>query len=189
MNRLGPMQHLVAYSVYGVCSVYIALHNAVDIGRACPFRTMMHNRLDPADIAPEALGALSDMLAQPGHVALVDDEGRRAELPSALFQHLVRIVQLMADRRTVVLIPEDETFTTQAAANYLGVSRQHLVGLLEAGTIPFHKVGSHRRVTFRDLVRFEKLRDTARRNALRRLGDAVDEAGLYDASYTGDDAG
>jgi excisionase family DNA binding protein len=148
---------------------------------------MTHNRLDPSDIAPEALEALSDMLARPGHVALIDDAGRRAELPAALFHHLVRIVRLMAERRTVALIPEDETFTTQAAADYLGVSRQHLVSLLEGGDIPFHKVGTHRRVTFRDLVQFEKRRDEARKAALDDLASAVDKAGLYDASYTGDE--
>jgi excisionase family DNA binding protein len=72
----------------------------------------------------------------------------------------------MAEHRAIVMIPEDETFTTQAAANYLGVSRQHLVDLLEAGHISFHKVGSHRRVYFRDLLVFEKQRDTERRERL-----------------------
>ena len=93
----------------------------------------------------------------------------------------------MAERRTVVLVPEDETFTTQAAADYLGVSRQHLVDLLEGGQIPFHKVGSHRRVAFRDLLAYEKRRDKERRAALDELARAVDEAGLYGTSYTGDE--
>jgi len=146
----------------------------------------MHNRLDPSDIAPEALADLTEMLAQPGHVALVDDEGRRVELPAPLFGHLARLVRLMAEHRTLVLVPEDEAFTTQAAANYLGVSRQHLVDLLEDGQIPFHKVGSHRRVYFRDLLIYEKQRDTARKAALDTLMREVDEAGFYDGSYTGD---
>ncbi|ARA95154.1 excisionase [Rhodothermaceae bacterium RA] len=92
----------------------------------------------------------------------------------------------MQQKRTLVLIPEDETLTTQAAANYLGVSRQHLVNLLERGEIPFHKVGTHRRVYFRDLLTYEKRRDRNRHEALNRLMQAVDEAGLYDASYTGE---
>lgn len=148
---------------------------------------MTHNRLDPSTIAPEALEHLSEVLARPGHVALIDDEGRRVELPAPLFQHLVRIVRLMAEKRAVVLIPEDETFTTQAAANYLGVSRQHLVDLLEGGQIPFHKAGTHRRVVLRNLLDYEKRRDEERRAALDRLANAVDGAGLYDASYVGDE--
>ena len=146
----------------------------------------MPNRLDPSTIAPEALADLTEVLARPGHVALIDDEGHRVELPAPLFAHLARLVRLMAERRTVVLVPEDETFTTQAAADYLGVSRQHLVDLLERKEIPHHKVGTHRRVAFRDLLAYEKRRDKERRAALDELARSVDEAGLYDASYTGD---
>ena len=79
-----------------------------------------------------------------------------------------------------------EAFTTQAAANYLGVSRQHLVDLLEKKEIPFHKVGTHRRVTFKDLLVFERRRDKTRREALDKLAADVDAAGLYDSDHAGD---
>jgi excisionase family DNA binding protein len=143
--------------------------------------------LDPSSVAPEALEELAEALAAPGTAVLIGDDGQHVELPAALFEHLTRIVQLMREKRTLMLVPEDEEYTTQAAANYLGVSRQHLVDLLEDGEIPFHKVGTHRRVKFRDLVDYEKRRDSGRREALRTLADEVDEAGLYDASYTGED--
>ena len=147
----------------------------------------MRNRLDPSDITPEALEALRGLLAQPGHIALVNDERHRAELPAPLFQHLMRLVRLMTERRSLTLVPDDERVTTQAAANYLGVSRQHLVDLLEQGEIPFHKVGTHRRVIFRDLLEYEKRRDSARKVALDELSNAVDQAGLYDGSYQGEE--
>jgi excisionase family DNA binding protein len=84
------------------------------------------------------------------------------------------------------LVPEEETFTTQAAANFLGMSRQYLVTLLENGQIPFHRVGSHRRVTFKDLLAYQKTRDAARRQTMRSLFNTVEAADLYDAGYTGD---
>jgi excisionase family DNA binding protein len=83
-------------------------------------------------------------------------------------------------------VPEDEAFTTQAAANYLGMSRQHLVGLLDRNEIPHHKVGTHRRVTFKDLLTYEKKRDQTRRQALDKLAAEADAAGLYDSDYTGE---
>ena len=92
----------------------------------------------------------------------------------------------MSEKKAVVLVPEDEAFTSQAAANYLGVSRQHLVDLLEQKKIPHHKVGTHRRVTFRDLLRFEKTRDKTRRETLDKLTAEVDAADLYDSDYSGD---
>ena len=150
---------------------------------------MPFNRLDPSQMDPSAIAELSGLVAGTDHVVMQDDAGNAVELPAPLFAFFARMVQAMQERRTVMLMPEDEAFTTQAAANHLGVSRQHLVGLLEGGSIPFHKVGTHRRVYFRDLVEYEKERDGKRRRALNALADAVDEAGLYDASYTGDDEG
>jgi len=87
----------------------------------------------------------------------------------------------------MVLVPEDETFTTQAAANFLGMSRQHLVDLLEEGHIPYHKVGSHRRIYFYDLRAYSAERDLARRKTMDELFDRVNDSGKYDTSYTGDD--
>ena len=148
---------------------------------------MSRNRLDPADFAPQALEDLNVVLNRPGRAALIDEDGNRVDIPTPLFRHLARVVHLMAERRTIVMIPEDEEFTTQAAADYLGVSRQHLVDLLEAGKIEFHRVGTHRRVRFHDLRAYESRRDAERTKALDDLMDMVDEAGLYDSTYTGDE--
>ena len=136
-------------------------------------------------IPADQLARIAQAFARPGHVLLTDSSGNQTEMPEILFQHFARIVRLMTEKKAVVMLPEDEAFTTQAAANYLGVSRQHLVGLLEKGDIPYHKVGSHRRVTFKDLIAFERKRDQNRRESLDRLSDAVDQAGLYFSNYTG----
>lgn len=120
--------------------------------------------------------------------ALVDGEGGRVHLPDPVFKQLLRVLKLMEEGRAVVMIPEEETFTTQASANYMGVSRQHLVDLLEGGEIPFHRVGTHRRVYFRDLLEYERKRDHSRRKHLDAVMAEVDEAGFYNSSYVGDDA-
>ena len=91
--------------------------------------TTRNNRLDPSQIPDGDLDQLAKLFAKLGHVALIDDQGKRTHIPEALFAHFARVVRLMTERKAVVLVPEDETFTTQAAANYLGVSRQHFVNL------------------------------------------------------------
>jgi excisionase family DNA binding protein len=148
--------------------------------------TTRHNRLDPSLIPEEQLAELAKILAKPDHVALIDAQGNRTHLPEALFAHIVRIVRLMSEKKAIVVVPEDEAFTTQAAANYLGVSRQHLVDLLDTKKIPHHKVGTHRRVTFKDLLTYERTRDAMRREALDKLAAAAEAAGLYDSDYTGE---
>jgi excisionase family DNA binding protein len=148
--------------------------------------TTRNNRLDPSLIPEDELAELARVFAKPDHVALIDAQGNRTHLPEALFAHFARIVRLMSEKKAIVLVPEDEAFTTQAAANYLGVSRQHLVDLLEQREIPHHKVGTHRRVTFKDLLAYERKRDKTRREALDKLATETDAAGLYDSDYTGE---
>lgn len=148
--------------------------------------TTRHNRLDPSLIPEEQLAELAKVFAKPDHVALIDAQGNRTHLPEALFAHFARIVRLMSEKKAIVMVPEDEAFTTQAAANYLGVSRQHLVDLLEQKKIPHHKVGTHRRVTFKDLLAYERTRDALRREALDQLAAAAEAAGVYDSDYTGE---
>lgn len=148
--------------------------------------TTRNNRLDPSLIPADQLAELAKLFAKPDHVALIDEHGNQTHLPHALFEHFARVVRLMSEKKAVVLLPEEEAFTTQAAANYLGVSRQHLVDLLESGEIPHHKVGTHRRVTFKDLLAYESKRDRTRRDALDKLAAETEKAGLYDSDYAGE---
>lgn len=152
-----------------------------------PERTMTTNRLHPSDMDPKALDALVDLFRGSGHVTLAGDKGEQVELPAPLYTSLMHILRLMQEGRPVAMVPEDEEVSTQGAADVLGVSRQHLVDLLEDGAIPFHKVGTHRRVKIHHLLAYRKNRETARRDALNRLSKDVDDAGLYDGSYTGEE--
>lgn len=50
-------------------------------------------------------------------VALVGLEGVRIELPDPIFHALVNLLRQMQQGRTIVLMPEDETFTTKTTKN------------------------------------------------------------------------
>jgi excisionase family DNA binding protein len=123
--------------------------------------------------------ALNRML-QGGTPALVGAGGEKLELPDAVFHLLKDIVRNMQLGRAVVLIPENQQLTTQRAADLLGVSRPHLIKLLEAGELPYHKAGSHRRIYLQDLARYQKRRDAERKQALDSIAKEAYEAGLYD---------
>jgi excisionase family DNA binding protein len=117
---------------------------------------------------------------QGGAPALVGADGAKVELPNSVFRLLKDIVRNMKLGRAIVLIPENQQLTTQRAADLLGVSRPHLIKLLESGELPYHKAGSHRRVYLRDLVRYQKRRDAERRKALDLIAKEAYDAGLYD---------
>lgn len=149
--------------------------------------TTMQHRIDSSLLDKDEMKAMESLVKSGQLPALIDDEGNHIKLPKPIFELLVHLVQQMKQGHSVVMMPEDETFSTQAAANYLGVSRQHFVNRLEDGEIPFHKVGSHRRVYFQDLKEYSERRDKSRRAILDSLFDKVSEAGNYNSNYTGDE--
>jgi 3,4-dihydroxy 2-butanone 4-phosphate synthase/GTP cyclohydrolase II len=77
-----------------------------------------------------------------------------AIVPRAAFRLLIEVLSQMARGNVVAVTPIQADLTTQQAAELLGVSRPHLVKLLESGYLPFRKVGAHRRVLFSDLAAY-----------------------------------
>lgn len=110
------------------------------------------------------------------HVHLSD--GQELPLPKAVRQFLTHLLTEMSHGNAVTLIPVHAEMTTQEAADYLNVSRPHLVKLLEAGNIKFHKVGSHRRVRFGDLRTYKEQAAAGRAEALDELAAQAQELGM-----------
>jgi excisionase family DNA binding protein len=76
------------------------------------------------------------------------------------------------------MIPSDKTISTQEAADLIGVSRPHIVKLLEAGEIPFKKVGSHRRVLVKDIEIYEQRLQKTRKQKISLLAKQAQELNL-----------
>ena len=104
--------------------------------------------------------------------------GETIELPSAVAEALLQVVDAMRRGLAVTVAPQDQRLTTQEAADMLGISRPTLVRMLEAGEIPFEKVRRHRRLFLTDVLEF---RERQRRAANEALSDMV-----TDAQVTGD---
>ncbi len=152
----------------------------------------LETRVDSSLLSEKELAMLKpliDMAHRSGHPCLKGSDGTEIPIPEPLFKMLIKVVQDMLTGKAIVLLPESEAFTTQAAANYLGMSRQHFVTLLESNQILFHRVGTHRRVYFKDLRNYAMKRDQERRGHLDNLFQRVKKEGLYDSDYTGNDAG
>jgi excisionase family DNA binding protein len=111
---------------------------------------------------------------------LVGPDGKTEVLPNNVYSFLCRVLADLKAGNSVTILQSNAQLTTMDASKMLGVSRQFLVGLLEKGEIPFHKVGTHRRVYARDVLAFKARRDAARRKALDDLTRAESEEGIYE---------
>jgi excisionase family DNA binding protein len=65
----------------------------------------------------------------------------------------MNILEAMASERGVLLIPENAELTAVQAAEILNVSRRFLIKQIDAGSLPYRKVGKHPRFW---LQRFQK---------------------------------
>lgn len=130
-------------------------------------------------LARESSRALGP-LAQ--HSLRVQIQGRAEpiEIPAPAVRMLVDLLVEMAAGNAVTLIPVHAELTTQQAAEILGVSRPFVVSQLEAGNLKFHKVGTHRRIHFLDVMAYKQRMTTERKKALDELTEL---AQALDAEY------
>ncbi|MEZ0485230.1 excisionase family DNA-binding protein [Fibrella aquatica] len=58
----------------------------------------------------------------------------------------------MAEGKAISLILSESEGSTQQVTDMLNASRPHIVKLLEKESIPFKKLGSHRRILLADIL-------------------------------------
>lgn len=118
-----------------------------------------------------ATGAASLRVREDGHETTV-------ELPREVLSVLVEVLGQMANGNGVRVVPVHAELTTQQAADILSVSRPHLVKVLESGGIPFHFVGTHRRVRLGDVLAYKARVEAEQDAALDELSAEAQKLGL-----------
>jgi excisionase family DNA binding protein len=132
----------------------------------------------------ERLGrALERQLDGGGVAVILSDRGTGVgeALPPSAARLLVKILSEIAKGNAVAVVPLKPEMTTQEAADLLNVSRPHLIKLLEHGELPFHRVGTHRRVRLADVLSYKRRFLEERKAILRELAAQAQELSLgYD---------
>ncbi len=110
---------------------------------------------------------------------LIGPDGKSEVLPNNVYSFLCQLLADLKAGYSVTILQGKAALTTVEASKLLGMSRQFLVKLLEKDEIPFHLVGTHRRIYARDVLIYKKQRDTNRRKALDDLAREEHQEGLY----------
>ena len=99
-------------------------------------------------------------------------DGKKSEpvvLPASAVRLLVQMLAEMAEGNAVALVAVHAELTTQQAADALGVSRPFVIKQIREGRLPHRRIGTHRRVMFKDLMAFKHRLDADRAKALGQL--------------------
>jgi excisionase family DNA binding protein len=97
---------------------------------------------------------------------------------SAVLQVVTEALERFAAGEAVVVQSLSQEMSTQEVADYIGVSRPHVVKLLEQGKMNFRKVGSHRRVKRQDVMKYDQEITHLREEALAGLAAEAQRLGL-----------
>ncbi len=114
---------------------------------------------------------------EPARLRVIDGN-EEIEVPISALRMLEQILAQMAKGNGVTIIPVNAVLTTQEAADFLNVSRPYLVGLVERGELPFTKVGTHRRIQFKDLLEYKNRTMAASKQALNELATEAQQLGM-----------
>ncbi|MBL9151255.1 MAG: helix-turn-helix domain-containing protein [Verrucomicrobiales bacterium] len=122
-------------------------------------------------LAQESAALIED--SEPGTL-VVQIGRRRVEMSETLASLIGASLKWAAEGRDLSVVPLDNEIGTQEAADLLGVSRPHLVKLLEEGALPHRKVGVQRRLLAGDVIAYKERERQARKKILAELA-AEDE--------------
>ena len=103
------------------------------------------------------------------------DDGRVLQVPAFLEQTIEQVLIGLQNGGHVAIVPYSAKLTTQQAAEFLGMSRPHLIKILKRGDIPFSLVGTHRKVAFLDLIMYQKKEKQRREALLAEIDDLYRE--------------
>ncbi len=134
-------------------------------------------RNDVAKTAMEAQQTI-EALGDAKDVRLAFGQQTQVPLPDPILHVLVTALRELAKGKQVSVVADEAEMTTQQAADLLLVSRPYLISLLEAGQIPYRKVGTKRRILAADVLAYKAKERVRRRKLLDELSAESQQLGL-----------
>ncbi len=110
---------------------------------------------------------------------VAEGDGRESiSIPPVAVRLFLDALTQLGQGRAVRIAPGEAEPTTDEVADYLNVSRPYVAGLIESEKLPARVVGTHRYVSFADLIKFDEEDRKPRRAALDELARTDQELKL-----------
>jgi excisionase family DNA binding protein len=124
------------------------------------------------------VAALASRAKATGPLCIQVGQGAPILIPKALHAQIFAVLSLAAEGTPAAVDRLTLTLTTQQVAERLGVSRPHVVSLIESRKLVGTKVGTHRRVLLADLESYQSRESARRSQALTSLVRQTRRLGL-----------
>lgn len=125
---------------------------------------------DESTQARDAGRQLARLLPEGKRPRLVTADNRHEmiSIPPGAVRLLLDILTQLGQGRAVTIVRERRN-STQEVADYMNVSRPSVVKPIESGKLPARLVGTRRRVSFADLIKFDEEDGKTQRAALNEI--------------------
>lgn len=97
-----------------------------------------------------------------------DGTEERVRMPASIGAAIRDLLRTLRTSNRVAMIGDTEELSPEQAGKILGISRPLVVRKMDAGKLPFHYVGAHRRCKLSDVLALKEEEDR-RNQALREL--------------------
>ena len=134
-------------------------------------------------VAEKLSQALAEHLALGDSARVIlsgDKSGAPDALPVTAAKLLVKILSEIAKGNAVTVVTLKPELTIQEAGEVMNISRPRLIKLLEDRKLPFHKVGTHRRIRLADILAYKRKSLEERKAILREMVALNQKMSLYD---------
>jgi excisionase family DNA binding protein len=103
-----------------------------------------------------------------------DGTREQIEMLAAAVRIIGDILATLSQTQEVALLADDAEVSPEDAATILGISRPLVQRRMDAGVVPFRRVGAHRRLRLSDVLDLKR-REASMRAALNELQADTDE--------------
>jgi excisionase family DNA binding protein len=134
--------------------------------------------LPSPELAAHARALLNSLDSHDARFVLWDRTAdHQIELNEELYELLRNILIDLAQNRAIQVLPHDMELTTVQAADFLHVSRPHVIKLIDEGKLPCRLVGTHRRLKLKDLIDYGTRQATDGRRAREEMTKEAEQLG------------
>ena len=135
-----------------------------------PIQSPVRHSMPPAERPSGARGAAALRTATRADIRLVRGDGTEEAfaLPTSALPALADLLDRLSTADGVTVLADDAEVTPEDAASILGISRPLVRRRMDVGTLPFRRVGTHRRIRLADVLAL-RAREEPVRDALAAL--------------------